>query len=134
MEFYCTTKFIFDLENEDLWLHVEFWTLGGVGEHVDDKFAINTLIVKIIIINIKLIIKCIIIISDLSVTSNVLIKIVIIIIIMIAVVTIIIIINIILDLSITANDLIDISNPPSMRENADSQPLVVVHADHVDDD
>ena len=48
VEFYCTTKFIFDLENEDLWLHVEFWTLGGIGEHVDDKFAVHSLIVKII--------------------------------------------------------------------------------------
>ena len=39
---------MYDLEDEDLWLHVKLWTLGGIGEHVDDKFAVHSLIVKII--------------------------------------------------------------------------------------
>ena len=57
---HCTWKFIFNLEDEDLWLHVEFWALGGVGEHVDDKFAIHTLIIKIIIMIVIIIINIII--------------------------------------------------------------------------
>ena len=41
---------MFDLEDEDLWLHVEFWALGGVRKHVDYQFAIHTLIMMMMII------------------------------------------------------------------------------------
>ena len=55
---------IFDLEDEDFWLHVEFWALRGVGEHVDDQLAIHTLMMMIIIIIIIIIKIIIIVISN----------------------------------------------------------------------
>ena len=41
---------MFDLEDEDLWLHVEFWALRGIGEHVDYQFAIHTLVMMMMMI------------------------------------------------------------------------------------
>ena len=53
---------MFDLEDEDLWLHVEFWALRSVGKHVDYQFAIHTLIMMMMIIFIIIIIIKIVII------------------------------------------------------------------------
>ena len=44
---------MFDLEDEDLWLHVEFWTLGGVGKHVDYMLPIHRLMIRRIVQEIK---------------------------------------------------------------------------------
>ena len=55
---------MFDLEDEDLWLHVEFGALRGIGEHVDYQFAIYTLIMMMIIIIITIIIKIILIVIN----------------------------------------------------------------------
>ena len=41
---------MFDLEDEDLWLHVEFGALRGIGKHVDYQFAIYALIMMLMII------------------------------------------------------------------------------------
>ena len=39
--------FPLDLEDEHLWPHVEFRTLGGVRKHVDYLLAVNALMIKI---------------------------------------------------------------------------------------